>query len=91
MSKTTLAWIGVGAVVVIVAVATYYIMTGASVPAGGMGASRQGGATQSAPSSATMTALPSGGANIAVPGQNATMRASAGAVNTLFVKNGIGW
>ena len=74
MSKTVLAWIGVGAVVVIVAVAAYYIMTGASVPAGGMGASRQGGAgtTGPTPSSATITALPSGGANIAVPGQNAT-------------------
>jgi heme/copper-type cytochrome/quinol oxidase subunit 2 len=74
MSKTTLAWIGVGVIVVIVAAVAYSMMTGASLPNGAAGNNGTAGAVApgTVASSATMTALPAGGSHIAVPGQNAT-------------------
>ena len=76
MSKKTLIWIGAAAVVVVVGVVVYYFATGTPIPRFGMAGSQANNASSSQAggvvSSATAQPLPSGGANLTVPGQNAT-------------------
>lgn len=76
MSKKTLVWVGIVAVVVVVGVIAYYFATGTPIPQSGM-AGGQANGTSSAQgggmaSSTTAQPLPSGGANLVVPSENAT-------------------
>ncbi len=92
MSKRTLIWIGVVTVVVIVSVVAYYFATGTPLPGSGVNGSGPNGASSaqgSVASSTTAQPLPSGGANIAVPGQNATSVSQGIAAPTIVASGSV--
>lgn len=93
MSKRALIWIGAVAVIIIAGVVIYYSTSGVPVPGYGANGGTWANGTSTVPNAATVATsttaapLPSGGAGIAVPQQNATT-VPAGVAAPVIVASG---